>query len=99
MTSIVFPRSVRPIVSIFVLTVSLLWVGKTYAQVSGATISGTVTDPTGAVVYTQYVTGDQWFGYDTKLAGWYTLSLVYAGAAGATSDFRLEASYQAPATT
>jgi hypothetical protein len=46
----VFQRNITSAFSVFVLTVSLLCAGQTRAQVSGATVSGTVSDPSGSAV-------------------------------------------------
>ncbi len=46
----VFQRDITPALSVFILVVSLLCAGQTHAQVSGATVTGTVTDPSGSAV-------------------------------------------------
>ncbi len=46
----VFQRNFRPAFSVLVLAVSFFCAGQTHAQVSGATVSGTVTDPSGSAV-------------------------------------------------
>jgi outer membrane receptor protein involved in Fe transport len=46
----VFPRNRRPALSVFVLAVSLLSAGQTHAQVAGATLTGTVKDPSGGSI-------------------------------------------------
>jgi hypothetical protein len=45
-----FPRNISVALSVFALAISLLGAGRAYAQVSGATVSGTVTDPSGATI-------------------------------------------------
>ena len=46
-----FPKKVGATLSVLVvLTVSILWAGQAYAQVSGATVSGTVKDSSGGAV-------------------------------------------------
>ncbi len=50
MLSTVFQRNFGAALLLFVLAIRLLGPGKAHAQVSGATVSGTVTDPSGSAV-------------------------------------------------
>jgi hypothetical protein len=45
-----FLRNISVVLSVFVLAISLLSAGRAHAQVSGATLIGTVKDPSGAII-------------------------------------------------
>jgi len=46
----VFHRNIRGALSVFFLAISLISAGRAQAQVSGATLTGTVTDASGATI-------------------------------------------------
>src|SRR6266481_5454200 len=48
--SIVLRRVIAPFSVVVILTIAILSAGQASAQVSGATLSGTITDPSGAAI-------------------------------------------------